>query len=98
MRIAGDKVPTNIDVTVTFGGDGNLNGTSGCNRYFAPYGIVAEELRVGQIGGTKKICPDPEMVAERRFLDALGQVNGWAPHGADVVLYGTGAELTLRRQ
>ena len=98
VRIAGDKVPKNINVNVTFGSDGNLNGTSGCNRYFAPYGIVAKELRIGQIGGTKKLCPDPEMVAERRFLDALAQVNGWATRGADLVLYGTGAELTLRRQ
>ena len=98
VRVAGDKVPTSIDVNVTFGGDGNLNGTSGCNRYFAPYGIVAEELRIGQIGGTKKLCADPKMIAERRFLDALEQVNGWAARGADLVLYGTGAELTLRRQ
>ena len=97
-RIAGDHVPQGIEVTVTFGANSNLNGASGCNRYFAPYTIEAEELRIGQIGGTRKICPDPEMAAERRFLDALGQINGWANQGTDLVLYGTGAELTLRRQ
>jgi heat shock protein HslJ len=98
VRIAGDRVPQAIDVNVTFGADGNLNGVSGCNRYFAPYTIAAQELRIGQIGATRKLCPDPEMDAERRFLDALRQANAWAKQGTDLVLYGTGAELTLRRQ
>ncbi len=98
VRIAGDHVPQSIDVNVTFGADGNLNGASGCNRYFAPYAIENQDVQIGQIGGTRKICPEPEMVAERRFLDALSKVNGWAKQNIDLVLYGTGAELTLRRQ
>lgn len=98
VRIAGDHVPQSIDVNVTFGADGNLNGASGCNRYFAPYAIENQDVQIGQIGGTRKICPEPEMVAERRFLAALSKVNGWAKQNTELVLYGSGAELTLRRQ
>ena len=98
VRIAGDRVPDSIDVNLTFDTDGRLNGSSGCNRYFASYTLDDQQLEVSQIGGTRRMCPELEMLAERRFLDALGKTEGWAMRNGELVLFGMGAELTFSRQ
>lgn len=95
VRIAGDMIPPNIDINLTFGHDGKATGFSGCNRFFASYDLDINTLNFYGTGGTRRICPEIEMLAERRFLDALEKVNGWTKSGDDLVLFGAGAELTL---
>ncbi|MEL6885584.1 MAG: DUF1131 family protein [Pseudomonadota bacterium] len=96
-RIAGDTVPRAIDINLAFGTDGRISGTSGCNRFAASVTIDGRNLKIGAIGSTRRLCPEIEMLAERRFLDALERVEGWAIRNGDLVLFGTGAELTFRR-
>ncbi|WP_082176469.1 DUF1131 family protein [Pseudaestuariivita atlantica] len=97
-RIAGDTLPPSIEITMDFDADGKVSGTSGCNRYFATYAVSGQSVRIAQIGSTRKLCPEPEMTAEYRFLDALERVNGWAMRNGDLVLFGSGAELTFTRR
>ena len=97
VRIAGDTIPRTIDIHLTFGTDGRITGASGCNRFFARYEPNGHNLRISQIGGTRRMCPEIEMLAERRFLNALEKVGGWAKRNDDLILFGTGAELTFRR-
>ncbi|QFT78520.1 DUF1131 family protein [Erythrobacter sp. THAF29] len=97
-RIAGDRIPESIDINLKFDTDGRLNGSSGCNRYFASYMLEGRQLRVSQVGGTRRMCPELEMLAETRFLDALGKTEGWGMRNGELILFGTGAELTFIRQ
>ncbi len=97
VRIAGDRIPKSIEINLTFDTDGRLNGSSGCNRYFASYTLDGQKLVISQVGGTRRMCPELEMLAERRFLDALEKIEGWAMREDELVLYGTGAELTFVR-
>lgn len=96
-RIAGDTIPTAIEITLTFGDDGRLHGSAGCNRYFSPFELGKSSLKIGPIGATKKLCPEPRMTAERRYLAALERVDGWAMKGGKLVFHGTGAELTFAK-
>lgn len=94
VHIAGDSIPSGIEVTLTFGTDGRLTGSAGCNRYFADYEQNVSSLKLGSIGATKKMCPELNMVAEQRYLAALRQANGWGMKDGLLYLFGTGAELT----
>ena len=97
IRIAGDSIPSDIDINLTFGSDGRISGSSGCNRFFSGYSLDGRNLRIDQIGGTRRMCSEIEMLAERRFLSALERVDGWAMRNDDLILFGTGAELTFQR-
>lgn len=67
-----EPVPEGIGITAGFRGD-RISGSAGCNDYFAtvkaptPY-----ELSIGPVGATRMACSPPEMEAEGRFLEALG--------------------------
>lgn len=97
IRIAGDTVPSDIDINLSFGEDGRLTGSSGCNRFFSSYNLDARHMKIDQIGGTRRMCPEIQMLAERRFLDALERVDGWAMRNEQLILFGRGAELTFER-
>lgn len=72
-----DTIPPGIEVELTFGTEGQLNGTSGCNRFVATYEVEGSKLFVSPVGGTRRLCPDAEMAVEHRFLKALERVHGW---------------------
>jgi heat shock protein HslJ len=73
-RLDGAEVPAAIDVTLDFGEDGRLGGSAGCNRYMTSFGITGETASPGQIAATRRLCPDPEMDTEARFLGALAAI------------------------
>lgn len=97
LRIAGDMIPLEIDISLTFNADGQISGSSGCNRFFAAYEQDGARLTFGAVGGTRMLCPELAMTAERRFLAALESVSGWAIRDSDLILFGNGAELTFAR-
>lgn len=56
-------------VHLMFMDEGQLNGFSGCNRYFSGYSIKNQQINIGPIAGTMAMCPDMEI--ESKFLDGL---------------------------
>lgn len=68
-------VISDTEMTVSFGEDGELSGTAGCNNYFASYEVDAEAgtITIDQIGLTDMACEGPEgiMEQEQAFLTAL---------------------------
>ena len=67
--------PADPQIPITLAIEGTrLEGSSGCNRYTAEAteGDAPGDLSVGPVAGTRMMCPDPQMEAERRFLAALG--------------------------
>lgn len=60
------------EATAEFGPDGQLSGSTGCNRYFASYTVDGEKLTIGQGGSTMMACEPTELMQqEADFLAAL---------------------------
>jgi heat shock protein HslJ len=78
-RFAYDEdAPAAPVVTLAFGG-GQLRGTAGCNHYFAAISDKADgaagAISLGPIASTQKMCPDPDMAVDDRYLRQLGSVS-----------------------
>jgi heat shock protein HslJ len=70
-----EAAPASPEVTMKFDG-AQVAGNAGCNGYFASVraGDAPGDLTVGPTGATRRMCPDPEMAVEQRFLDQLAGV------------------------
>ena len=64
-------------LTITLGEDGRAYGNGGCNHWFAPYTLEGDKLSFGKIGSTRKLCAPAVMEQEKRFLQALENVQRW---------------------
>ncbi len=60
-------------LTASFGADGTLSGSAGCNNYNGPYKVDGRQISIGPLASTKKACADPAgvMDQEMQFLAAL---------------------------
>ncbi len=67
------SVIVGTEMTATFGQDGNLSGSAGCNNYMATYQTNENNLTVGPAAATRKLCAEPEgiMEQEQLYLAAL---------------------------
>ena len=60
---------------LSFGTDGQASGSSGCNRYIAPYQASGTALSFGPAAATRRMCAEAEvMEQEQQFLQALATV------------------------
>lgn len=73
-EVESKKVIDSTNVSIEFGDDGRVSGSTGCNRFMGGYDLTGEGLTLGQMGATMIACPDPLMTQERSVLDALEQV------------------------
>ncbi len=64
--------------TITFGGDGTVTGSAGCNTFSGTYAVDGTSLAFGPLATTKMACADQTMFVESAFLAALGGVTGWS--------------------
>jgi len=68
-------------------------GTAFCNQYFSAYRLEGSTIALEEIASTQMACEPDVMTAESAFLAALGDVDGVAVDGADLLLTGDGVEL-----
>ena len=69
--------------------NGQVVGSSGCNRYFASVSDVQEPgraIKIGPVGSTRKACPAPLMEVEQKYLEALRHVGSFSIEGRQLVL------------
>ena len=61
------------EITATFGLDGSLSGSAGCNRYTATYETAGGEIKISAPAATRKACAAPAGVMEQEaaYLAAL---------------------------
>jgi heat shock protein HslJ len=60
--------------------DGNVTGSSGCNRYFGSYQVNKTEIKIGQVGSTLMFCTDPDgiMTQESSYVLLLKNATSYA--------------------
>ncbi len=81
--------------SATFTG-GTVGGSTGCNRFTAPFTLDGSSLRIGTIASTKIACQPPADAVEREYLDALGRVARWRSDGSRLVLLDENENELLR--
>lgn len=75
------------EITATFGDDGTLSGSGGCNTYNTTYAVDGEELTVdGGIMSTKMACEQDVMDQEAAFLAALAETSSYEIQGSTLTL------------
>jgi heat shock protein HslJ len=77
----------NTTITALFD-DGNVTGSSGCNRYFGSYQLNKTEIKIGQVGSTLMFCSDPDgvMTQETTYLLLLTNVTSYAISNNELTL------------
>lgn len=67
------------EITATFGKDGALAGSGGCNSYHSRYTVDRATLTIDPPGATRKLCGSPEgvMEQEQAYLSLLPSVTGF---------------------
>lgn len=82
-----DNTLPNTTITAIFD-DGNVTGSSGCNRYFGSYQLNKTEINFGQVGSTLMFCADPDgvMTQETTYLLLLKDVTSYAISNNELTL------------
>lgn len=80
------------EITAAFGADGQVNGSAGCNGYFAAFTTEAGgKITISAPGATKKYCNEPAGVMEQetRYLLALESAASYRISGGTLTLFAT---------
>lgn len=92
----GGAVLVDVEPTLTFGGDGTVSGSAGCNTFSGTYALEDASLTFGPLAATKMACADPTMFVESAFLAAMAGVTGWSLDGAGRLVLEGPRPLTFR--
>jgi heat shock protein HslJ len=67
---------------------GSASGTSGCNRYHAPYQLSGSKLTIGpQIATTQMACGPAQTAVEQVYLERLPKVATYSIKGSTLTLF-----------
>jgi heat shock protein HslJ len=81
---------------VTFTEDGTAAGSSGCNQFTGGYQRDGQQIRLGNIASTRKMCEGEDvMQRESAFLGALASVASWEVRGERLQLRRADGALAL---
>jgi heat shock protein HslJ len=83
-------------ITLNFGADGSLSGSSSCNRLATSYTLTGEGLSIAQGAGTMMACDQPVMEQEGAFLALLSKVSGFGVTDDGALLLKTADGKTIR--
>jgi heat shock protein HslJ len=73
-------------ITLIFGEDGTLSGSSGCNTFSTPYKTYDNSISISDKATmTMMACPDPVMEQERDFLFAAGTAKTFEVNGDELI-------------
>lgn len=74
------SVALGTPLDMSFGEDGRVAGSAGCNRYSGAYAVEGESLSFGPAAATRRMCAEPARVMqqESEFLSALATVASWS--------------------
>ncbi len=71
---------------VTFGPEGIVSGTGGCNQFSGGYGVEGQNITIGPLMSTMMACADDLMVQEAAVIAALEGAATWSVSGTTAEL------------
>jgi heat shock protein HslJ len=78
-------VPDDVTVSAVFD-QGTVSGTSGCNRFSAPYETEGSSLTIGAAASTLIACSEPQASVEAAVLLALADTASYATDASTLTL------------
>ena len=71
------------ELTVSFGSDGSVSGSAGCNSFTGSYAVDdADGIAFTPLAATRKMCPEEDVMGqESQFLAALANATNWEIRG-----------------
>ncbi len=85
-ELDGQSIDASAGITATFGADGSLTGSAGCNDYFGDYSTDGALLTVSQLAATRKACEQDVMDTEGLFLTLLETAATWSLDGSTLTV------------
>ena len=85
-EIDGRGVVDNVQSTLRFEKSDRITGWGGCNRYFTGFRFSGNDIKLGPIGSTRRICPPVVMDQEDRFFQALGKAHSRRIEGSYLLI------------
>lgn len=71
-ELGGEAPLPDTNITAEFDDEGRVSGNAGCNNYSTSYEVDGDQIAFGEVvGSTMMLCPDPVMVQEVVYLEAL---------------------------
>ena len=87
--LAGKAPLQDTGITIQFGTDGTVSGSSGCNQYSGTYTASGSNLTINTpLASTMMMCAEPVMVQETAYQTALAGVKAYTVKGDKLTLYG----------
>lgn len=96
LQELGGATLVDVEPSVTFGGDGTVSGSAGCNTFNGTYDLDGASVTFGPLATTKMACADPTMFVESAFLAAMAGVTGWSVDAAGRLVLDGPRPLILR--
>lgn len=90
----------NARLTLTFGADGRVSGSGGCNNFSGTYSVDGSKLTLSPLAMTRRACVAPALSAqESRYTTALNGELTWSITGDGALeLVGDGGRRVLLRR
>jgi len=96
FEIDGAPIVAGSQTTLGFAADGQLAGQASCNKLTGGYSLSGEGLAISPGSGTPMTCDEAILAQERRFLAALGKVQGFSITADGLLLLRTGDGGSIR--
>ncbi len=95
-EIDGHGVADRVQSTLHFERGDRIVGWGGCNRYFAGLRTQGDDIQIGPIGSTRRICPPVVMNQENRFFKALEKARYISKQDHYLIVDSDGIEKPLK--
>lgn len=98
-NLNGDPPLRESQPTISFE-SGDVNGSTGCNRFFGSYDASNNNLEFSGLGWTEMACLSPEgvMAQEQQFMKFLQETNQYQINGDQLTLIHSSGRLSFMRQ
>lgn len=80
-------VPADVIADATFGEDGSLSGSGGCNRFTGSYTQDGAKLTIGPVASTQMFCEGPGSDVESAYLPSLSETSTFTASAEKLTLY-----------
>ncbi len=96
-ELNGQPLVSGTGISAQFSTDGNVGGSSGCNRYSGTYTVSGNKITFSSpMAATMMMCEQAIMDQESAYLEALGEAETFAVKGDQLTLSGKdGATLAV---